>query len=149
VTFALSPLNGSTEGFEASIADDLDEHALSSSPVELAVEDLLPRAEVELPTRDRNHYLPPHHLALEVRVPVVLPRPVVEVLRDRFVRCEPFQPTLVVIVEAALVVVDEDGCGDMHSVAKQESIFDTALSQACLHLRRDVDESPPSRNVEP
>ena len=61
----------------ASLADDLDQYPLSPPTVELAVEDLLPRAEVELAACDRHHHLPPHHLSLEVRVPVVLPRPVV------------------------------------------------------------------------
>ena len=75
--FAPSQLNKLTEGFEASLAYDLDQHPFTSSPVKLAVEDLLPRAEVELPARDSDHHLPPHHLALEVRVPVVLPHPVV------------------------------------------------------------------------
>src|SRR5664279_3695749 len=67
-------------GNATSLADDLNQHSFASSPVEFAIEDLLPRAEVELPARDRHHHLAPHHLSLQVRVPVVLPRPVVEVL---------------------------------------------------------------------
>ena len=43
--FAPSQLNELTEGFKASLADDLDQHSLAPPPVELAVEDLLPRAE--------------------------------------------------------------------------------------------------------
>jgi len=147
--FAPSPLDELTDGSDASLADDLDQHPLAPPPVELSVEDPLPRAEVELAARDRHHHLAPHHLALEVGVPVVLPRPVVEILRDRIVRCEPLQPTFIVIVETALVIVDEDGCGDMHRVAEQQSFFDSALSQGCLNLRRDVDECPSSGNVEP
>src|SRR5512141_76458 len=147
--FAPSQLNELTDGFEASLADDLDQYPLSPTPVELAVEDLLPRAEVELAARDRHHHLPPHHLALQVRVSVVLSRPVVEILRYRLVGCEPLQPTFIILVEAALVVVDEDGCSNMHRVAKQESFFDSAFPQTCFDLRRDVDECPSCRNVEP
>ena len=73
--FAPSQPSERIMGSEVSFADDLDEHALATPPVELAVEDLLPRAEIELAARNRRHYLAPHHLALEVRVPVVLPPP--------------------------------------------------------------------------
>ena len=77
---APSRLNELTKGFEASLADDLDKYPLAPPTVELAVEDLLPPAEVELAARDRHHHLAPHHLPLEVCVPIVLSRPVVEVL---------------------------------------------------------------------
>ena len=62
--FAPSKLNELTDGFEASLADDLDQYPLSPTPVELAVEDLLPRAEVELAARDRHHHLTADHLEL-------------------------------------------------------------------------------------
>jgi hypothetical protein len=39
------------------------------------------------------------------------------------------RPTFVVVVETALVVVDEDGRGDMHRVAKQKSFPDAAFPQ--------------------
>ncbi len=53
-------------------ADDLDQDALAAAAVELAVEDLLPRAEVELAIGDGDHHFPAHDLALEVGVGVVL-----------------------------------------------------------------------------
>jgi hypothetical protein len=134
---------GSPQGPEASLADDFDQHSFAPPPIELTVEDLLPRTEVELAARDRHHHIAPHHLALKVCVPVVLPRPVVLVLRDRLVGCEPLQPTLIVIVEAALIIVDEDGSGDMHRVTKQKPFPDSAFPHAFLDLRRDVDECPP------
>ena len=68
--FAPSQLNKLAEGSVASLADDLDQHPLAPPPVELAAEDLLPRAEVELPARYRNNHLASHHLTLQVRVPV-------------------------------------------------------------------------------
>ena len=78
--FAPSPLNELAKGPEVSLADDLDQNALSPPSVELAVEDPLPRAEVERSPSHRYDDLPPHHLAFEVRVSVILPRPVVEIL---------------------------------------------------------------------
>jgi hypothetical protein len=64
-------------------------------------------------------------------------------------RCKTRHPTFVVVVETALVVVDEDGRGDMHRVAKQKSFPDAAFPQTTLDLGRDVDECPSSGNVEP
>src|SRR5262245_29659724 len=63
----------------ASLPDDLDQDPLGPAAVELAVEDLLPRAEVELPLRHRDHHLAAHDLALVVRVGVVLAGAVVPV----------------------------------------------------------------------
>jgi hypothetical protein len=48
--FAPSPLDELTAGSETSLVDDLDQHSLPLLPVELAVEDLLPRAD-DLPPR--------------------------------------------------------------------------------------------------
>ena len=57
---------------EMLLPDDLDQHPLGSAPVELAVEDLLPRAEIQLPFGDRHHDLAAHDLALVVGVGVIL-----------------------------------------------------------------------------
>ncbi len=48
----------------SSLPDDFDEHAFATATVELAVENLLPRAEIEPPIGDRDHNLTPHDLAL-------------------------------------------------------------------------------------
>ena len=60
--------------------------------VEFAVEDLLPRAEIEFAVGDRHDHLAPHDLAFQVRIGVILAGPVVTVLGNRFVRGEFFQP---------------------------------------------------------
>ena len=65
--FAPSQHNELSEGFESSLADDLDQYPFTSSPVELTVEDLLPRAEVEIAPRHRDHRLTPHHQAPVIR----------------------------------------------------------------------------------
>src|SRR3990170_3154334 len=51
--------------------DDLDEHPLRAVAIELAVEDLLPRAEVERAVGGRDDDLAAHDLALVMRVAVV------------------------------------------------------------------------------
>ena len=57
-----------TRQWSLSLPDDLHYDPLVAAPVELAVEDLLPRSEIELPVRDRDDDLAPHDLPLVVRV---------------------------------------------------------------------------------
>src|SRR5262245_33233178 len=52
----------------ALLADNLHQHALAAVPVEFVIEDVLPRAEMQLATRDGHNHFAPHYLALEVRV---------------------------------------------------------------------------------
>src|SRR5262249_47558919 len=61
--------------------DRLDQAALGPAPIELAVEDLLPRAEIELALGDRHHHFAAHDLSLVVGVGVILARPIVLVAR--------------------------------------------------------------------
>jgi hypothetical protein len=51
-----------------SISDNLDQHPLPTTAVELAVKDLLPETKVEPSVCDRYDDLPAHHLPLEVGV---------------------------------------------------------------------------------
>ena len=53
------------------LPDYLHQHSLAPPAVELAVEDLLPRPEIEMSFRDRHHYLPAHDLPFHVSVCVV------------------------------------------------------------------------------
>ena len=52
-------------------ANDLDQHPLPASPVELTVEYLLARALVRLPIGDRHHHFAAHDLALHLGIGVV------------------------------------------------------------------------------
>src|SRR5438270_875479 len=90
------------------LADDLDQDPLGTSAVELAVEDLLPGAEVQLSLGDRDDDLSPHDLPLEVGVGVVLAASVVVVgLRRGVERGQALKPLGIVVVEARLVVVNK------------------------------------------
>jgi len=90
------------------LADDLDQHPLLAAAVELTVEDLLPGTEVELSGSHRDHHFTAHHLALDMGVSVVFSSSVVMVLVDRFVRRQVLEPDLVVMMQSALIIVDED-----------------------------------------
>ena len=75
------------------LADDLHQHALRPAAVEFAVENLLPRAEVELAVGDGDHDFAAHDLPLQVGVGVVLAGAVVAVVRaDRGRTERAFQP---------------------------------------------------------
>ena len=98
--------------------------------VELAVEDLFPRAEVELAVGDGDDDLAAHDLAFHVGVGVVFAGAVVMVARGRRIEGgELLQPLLVVFVQPRLVVVDEHAGGDVHGV-HQEYLVTVPIS-AC------------------
>lgn len=131
-----------------SLPNDLDQRALTAQAVEFAVEDLFPRAEIEFALRDRDHDLAAHDGALEVGVGIVF-RTVVFVLGVGLFRCELFQPDFEILMQAGLIVVDENGGGDVHGIDQAQALFDAALAQGGFHLRGDVDELPAFRHFEP
>jgi len=131
------------------LAYDLDQDALPAPPVELTVEDLLPGAEVQPAVGDRHDHFAPHDLPLQMGVGVVLAGAVVAIVADRLVRGQLLQPILVVLMEAAFIIVDEDRGGYVHSVYQYKSLPDAAFPQTFFNLRCNVDERPASRNIEP
>ena len=131
------------------LANDLNQHSFRSASVELAVKNLLPGAEIELPVGNGDDNLPAHDLPFVMGVAVVLAGAVVVVgLRRGIVRGKLLQPSLVVFVEPRLVVVDEHRCGDVHRVDKHQSVAHAALVDRRLDLRRDVHEIHPLGDVE-
>ena len=76
-------------------SDDLHDDALFAAAVELRIEHLFPRAEIQRAAGDRNHHLMPHDRALQVRVGIVLARLVMAVGQARGRKL--FQPDLEVL----------------------------------------------------
>jgi hypothetical protein len=116
----------------ALFANDLDQHSLAAPSVELAIKNLLPRTEVEFPRRDRDDNLPPHNLAFHMGIGIVLAGSVMTVARNRLMRCQPFKPTFVVGVQPLLVIVDENGCGNVHGIDERYALLNAALLQGRL-----------------
>ncbi len=132
-----------------SFADDLHEHPLRSTSVELAVEDLFPGSEVEFSFGDSNDDLSTHDLPLQMRVGIVLAGPVVLVTLGRGVeRGELFEPGFIILVQARLIIVDEHTGGDMHGVHEDQSLGDAALTDCVLNPRRDVEKAHPAGKLE-
>ena len=131
------------------LPDDLDQHPLSSPPVEFAVEDLFPRPEIKPAASDGRHHLPAHDLPFQMGIAVVLPRAVVEVPGNRFMGGQRFQPLFIILMEARLIVVDEDGRRNMHRINEDEAFSDPALCEAVFHLGGDVDQGSAGRHLKP
>jgi len=89
------------------LTDDLHENAFFTESVELTIENLLPRAKVELSSSHGHYDLAAHDRALEVGVGVVLGA-VVSVLGMGMFGGELFQPFFKIPVQARFIVVDED-----------------------------------------
>jgi hypothetical protein len=70
-----------------------------SASVELTIEDLLPRPEVQLALRDRDHDLPAHDLAFQMRVGVIFASSIMVILPSRFMRSQFLQPDLEIVQE--------------------------------------------------
>ena len=112
----------------------------ASAAVELSIKDLFPGAEIQTsPGYGHNHFAS-HYLPLHVRVRVVF-TVIVAVLADRFMRCELFEPDIVIVMQPGLVIIYEDAGCDVHGVDQNEPFADSALLQRFLHLGGDVDES--------
>src|SRR5262245_34919468 len=97
---ACPPRRATLLGINRLVADRLQDHALAAAAVELGVEDLLPRAEIEPSVRDRKYDLVGHQVPLHVRVRVVL-AVVVLVLVNRLVQRQPLKPVVQLLSPSA------------------------------------------------
>ncbi len=94
-----------------------------------------------LPSVTATTTSPAHDRALEVGVGVVL-IVIMAVLAVGLFRRQLFQPHLIIVMEAAFVVVDEDAGRDVHGVDEHKTLLYAALAQRLLHLRGDIDNPP-------
>ena len=67
----------------------------------------------------------------------------------RLFRCELFQPTLEIVMEPWFVVINEDACGDVHSVHQDETFGDAAFLDTLFDLSGDSKKLPPAFGFEP
>ena len=75
------------------LADYFDQHTFRPPPIELTVEDLLPRSKIKTAVRDGHDNFTAHDLSFVMCIGVVFARAVVGVtLRRRVKRCEFLEP---------------------------------------------------------
>src|SRR5512135_526359 len=135
--------------FTKLFADNFYQDSLAPAAVELTIEDLLPRSEVQFTLGDRHDHFPAHDLPLHVGVGVVFAGVIVAVLLDRLVRRELLQPDSVVVMQARFIVVDENRSRNMHGIDQRQPFLDTALPDAVLHLAGNIDKRHPRWRIEP
>jgi len=124
------------------LAYDLDQDALLSPAVELAVENLFPGAKIQFSVGDRYDDFTTHDLPLDMCVGVIFPCVVVPVLTDRFVWGEALQEVVVVLNKAWFIVIYIDACTDVHGIDQAQSFLDPAFFERGFHVRRNVDVRP-------
>ena len=82
-------------------------------------------------------------------VGIIFAGAIVPISAGRLVRRQFFQPDLVIVMEPALVVVNENGCGNVHRVDQAKAFANATLANEFLNLWRDVNESASARNFKP
>ena len=133
----------------ALLPDDLHQNPLPPPAIKLSVKYLFPGAEVEAAFGDGDDDFAAHDLALEMGVGVVLAGAVVVVVLYGLVGGEFLEPDFVVVVEAAFVVIDEDGGGDVHGIDEAEALLDAASLDELLDGVGDVEEAAAAGHLEP
>jgi hypothetical protein len=141
--------NEISSGSRTLLADDFDEGAFSAAAIEFAVENLFPRPEVEFAVGDGDDNFAAHDLAFKMGIGIVLAGAVVAILGSWRMRRKFFEPDLIIVKQAFLGVVNENGGGDVHGVDEAKALADAAFADQFLNRRCDVHESPAIGNFKP
>ena len=131
----------------SSLPDDFHENPFLSSSVKFTVKDPLPCAKIQIPLRHGDNHFPAHDLSLHMGIRVVLTH-IVLVLRNRFMGCQFLQPEFIVVMKAGFIVINKDRGRNMHGIDKDKPLLDSAILQALVDLRSDIDEGPSGGDVE-
>ena len=132
-----------------SFTNNFHQHTLSSSSIKFAVEDLFPRAEVELPFGDRDDDFAAHDLPFHVGVGIIFAGSIVVILRGWRVRREFLEPDVVVADQSALVIVDLNAGGDVHSVYKAEAFLNATFANKASDGAGDIEVAATFRDFKP
>ena len=127
---------------------DFNQNALRPPPIEFAIEDSLPRSEIESTFGDGNDNFAAHDLSFVMGISIILASAVVFVAADWFMWGELFEPAFVVIVQSTLIVVYENACGYVHCIYEAKSFANATLCNRLLHLRRYMNEVHSRGNIE-
>lgn len=92
------------------LADYLHQYPLPSFPIELAVENLLPGAKIQLPFGNGHHHLAPHDGALQMGIGIIL-KAIVLILRIGFFGGQLLKPNLKIVVQPRFIVINKNARG--------------------------------------
>ena len=128
------------------LSDHLDLNPLIPFPVKFLVEDLFPGSKIKPAFCDGHYRLPAHDRPLQMSVRIVLIA-VMVVQTVGFLRGQSFQPLLIILMQTALVIIDEYAGCDVHRVHQHQSFLDSALGNRVLYHLGDIDPAPPGRDM--
>ena len=120
-------------------SDDFDENPLSSFAVELAIKNLLPWAEIELPFCNSDYDFSPHHLTLQMGIGIILPD-IMAILFNRLVGSKLLKPDLEIMMQTLFIIIDENRGSDMHGIDEHQTFLDATLFEACFNLGSNIDQ---------
>src|SRR5207302_6170824 len=119
-----------------SFSHNFHNHALVSLPVELRVENPLPRAQIELAPGNGYDDFMMDQQRLQVGIAVILTGLMMLVVLAK--RSQMLQPLVDVFDQAALIVVDVDARSNVHGRNQHHALPHSALGDDLFYLRRDV-----------
>lgn len=136
------------------LPNNLSKNSLSPTAIEFVVEDVLPGAKMKLALGNRNHHFSAHDLPLVVSIGVIFTSSIVEIsagirISAGIERHKFLQPTIVVSMEARLVVVDEYARRDVHCVHKYQAFLNSTFRDEFLDFAMDRNDGSPLGNVHP
>jgi hypothetical protein len=132
----------------ALFTNDFHQNPLAAKSIELAIKNLLPGPEVELPIAHSHHDLASHDHSLEMSVGIVLSA-IVSVLRVRVLGGQFFQPLFKVAVEPLFVVVNEHAGRNVHGIDETQTFPDSAFFETPDDFRRDVEKRTATGHLKP
>src|SRR6266850_4029141 len=132
-----------------SLSQDFDYYPFLPLSIPLTIKHPLPRPEVELSCGDRHDDLVPDREAAQVSRGVVLARLVVPIPLGIPGRDRPLQPLQDVFPQSRLVVIHENGCGDVHGTDECQTFTHRADLHLLHHFLGDVDDLLTPLRVEP
>jgi len=121
------------------LADDLYRHPLPPAPLELSAEDPFPHPAVESPFCEEHNKLPDHHLALRVRLGIVLAISVMPVLVEWLVRRQLLQPLVAIVMQSGSTGIDGETGDDVSGVGRSFTITNTSDCPRWLNCSAEQD----------
>lgn len=130
-------------------ANDLNQNPLAAVTVKFAVEDVFPGTEIEFSFGNGDDDFASHDLTFHVSIGVILTGAIVMVVGGGCVWCELFQPDIIVMMQAAFVVVDEHRGGDVHGIDEAKAFLHAALFDEMFDRFGDVEKTAAIGNFKP
>jgi hypothetical protein len=125
-----------------------DQHPFPAPPVKFSIENPFPGTEIQPTIGNGYNHFPTHDLPFHVGIGIILTN-IVMILGYRFMGRQFLQPDIVIVVQAALIVINENAGCDVHGIDQYQPLLDPAFVNALLDLAGDIDKRSPGGHFEP